>query len=202
MAGLALGNLLGAVTQATTALSKGKSLKSFLDTIDRFGIQVKNNFEVNFSGLEGATFFIQSINIPGMKQNFTSLKYDGREVDVPINHDWEHGFQMTVLNDAQGWIYSALTNFIMGTSSERLANSGYTMTIKALTGDEDNYAGALVTMRGVRLESVSGLDWGYADNSVQTFTVSGKLIDFTYTPGALQEAAGWIGAVDMLLGKR
>lgn len=64
MAGLALGNLLGAVSQATTALSKERGVKSFINIIDKFGIQVKNNFEVNFSGLQDATFFIQSINIP------------------------------------------------------------------------------------------------------------------------------------------
>ena len=58
------------------------------------------------------------------------------------------------------------------------------MTIKALTGDS-KYAGALVTMRGVRIESVSGLDWGHSDNNYQTFSVNGKLIDYTYTPGAI-----------------
>ena len=202
MAGLSLGSLLGAVTQAQTAMSGGKSLKSFLETISRFGVQVKNNFEVNFSGIEGATFFVQSVSMPGMKQNFASLKYDGREVDVPVNHDWDHGFSMTVLNDAQGWIYSAITNFIAGTSSERLASSGYTMTIKALTGGESKWPGALVTMRGVRLDNVSGLDWSYSDNSIQTFTVQGKLVDWTYTPGALRQAAGWAGAANAILGAR
>lgn len=200
MAGLALGNLLGAVSQVTTALSQGRSLKSFITTIDRFGLQVKNNFEVNFSGLQDATFFIQSINIPQMTQRFTSVKYAGREVDVPLVFDWDHGFTMTVLNDAQGWIYSALQNFIMSDTTAALANSGYTMTVKALTGD-DEYAGALVTMRGVRLESVSGLDWSHSDNSYQTFTVSGKLVDYTYTPGALAQAAGFIGAAESLLGR-
>ena len=199
MAGLDLGNLLGAAAQATTALSKGKSLKSFIETIDRFGIQVKNNFEVNFSGLEGATFFVQSIDIPQTKQNMTSLDYDGRAVDVPINFDWDHDFSMTVLNDAQGYIYSALTNFVMGQASSRMANSGYTMTVQALTGDKD-YSGALVTMRGVRLVTVSGLQWDYSANDKQVFTVGGKLVDYTYTPGALKKAAGFIGAAEALLG--
>jgi hypothetical protein len=57
---------------------------------------------------------------------------------------------MTILNDAQGYIYSAIVNFIMYTASERMVNPGYTMTIKALTGD-NKYSGALITMRGVRL---------------------------------------------------
>jgi hypothetical protein len=64
---------------------------------------------------------------------------------------------MTVLNDAHGYIYSAITNFIMSDATNRLVDSGYTMTIKALTGDEDHYPGALITMRGVRLENVSGV---------------------------------------------
>ena len=133
-----------------------------------------------------------------MKQNFTSLQFDGREVDVPINFDWEHGFTMTVLNDAQGYIYSAIQNFIMKNVSKRLMNSGYTMTIKALTGDK-HYGGALITMRGVRLETVTGLSWSYDGNSIQTFTVTGKLIDYTYTPGALKKPAGVIGAMSSIL---
>lgn len=204
MAGLNLGNLLGAVTQATTALSDAKGLKAFLSTASKFGIQVKNNFEVNFSGIEDATFFIQTIDIPGMHQNYTTLMYDGRQVDVPINHEFDHAFSMTVLNDAQGYIYAAITNFIATDATNRLANSGYTMTVKALTGDKgglgDKWEGSLVTMRGVRLENVSGLSFGYDDNSLQTFTVSGKLIDFTVTPGAAAPVAGWAGAANSLLG--
>ena len=199
MAGLALGNLLEAVTQATTALSKERGVKQFINTINKFGIQVQNNFEVNFSGLQDATFFIQTIDIPQTKQNFTQLNYDGRVVDVPINHDWEHNFSMTVFNDAQGYIYSALLDFVMSTSSERMMNSGYTMTIKALTGDP-KYAGALITMRGVRLESVGSLSWAQDGNAVQTFTISGKLIDFTYTPGALKQTSGLLGAVGSMFG--
>lgn len=200
MAGLNVSNLLGAAANLTTALSEERTLKSFLQTMGDFGLQVKNNFEVNFSGLQDATFFIQSIDIPGVHQNFTTLNYNGRAVDVPINHDYDHGFTMTVLNDAQGYIYAAITNFLATDASNSLANGGYTMTIKALTGDKDHYAGALVTLRGVRIESVSGLQWGYEDNGYQTFTVQGKLIDYTYTPGALAKAAGVAGTVNALLG--
>lgn len=71
-----------------------------------------------------------------MKQNFTEVYYDGRKVDIPINHEYEHEFSMTVLNDAQGYIYSAIVSFLMSDSTNILANSGYTMTVKALTGDE------------------------------------------------------------------
>jgi len=73
---------------------------------------------------------------------------------------------MTVRNDAQGYIYSALSNFIMSNAGKSLANSGYTLTIKSLTGDEKHYKGALITCSGVRLETISGLGWGYDDNSI------------------------------------
>ena len=109
---LELGNLLGAAANLTTALSKEKSLKAFLKNVNSFGIQVTNNFEVNFSGISDATFFVQSIDFGGIKQNFTTLYYDGREVDIPINHEYQHEGNMTVLNDANGYIYAAVTSFI------------------------------------------------------------------------------------------
>jgi hypothetical protein len=63
----------------------------------------------------------------------------------------------------------------MADTGKVLANSGYTVTIKALTGDKKHYKGAFITLAGVRLESVSGLDWAHDDNQLQTFTVSGKV---------------------------
>lgn len=79
-----------------------------------------------------------------------------------------------------------------------MTKGGYTMTIKALTGDPD-YAGALITCRGIILESVSGLDWGQSENNYQTFTINGQMLDWTYTPGALQKPAGWAGTVESLI---
>lgn len=196
--GLALGNLLGGITNLTTALSHEKGVKAFLHSINNFGIQTKNNFEVNFSGLEQATFFIQSIDLPGLHQNFAEIYYDGNKIDIPINHEYDHEFSMTVLNDAQGYIYSALTNFIVSDSTNILANSGYTMTIKALTGDE-NYAGSMITLNGVRIENISGLSFGYDQNDIQTFNISGKLINFSVTPGALGTASNILGTIDNLI---
>lgn len=198
--GLELGNLLGAAANLTSSFSKERSLKQFLKNIDKFGVQVSNNFEVNFSGLQDTSFFVQSIDFGGIKQNFSSLYYDGCELDVPINHEYEHAGNMTVLNDAQGYIYSAMTAFIMSTSSNVLANSGYTLVIKCLTGGEKkSWKGAVVTLRGVRFESVSGLTFGYSNGDISTFTARFKYIDFTFTPGALGKAAGVIGAVNSLL---
>lgn len=198
--GLELGNLLGAAANLTSSLSREKNLKQFLKNIDKFGVQIANNFEVNFSGIQDATFFVQSIDFGGLKQNLATLYYDGRELDVPINHEYEHSGSMTVLNDANGYIYSAVTSFLMSDSTNVLANSGYTLVVKCLTGGEKNgWKGATVTIRGVRLENVSGLSFGYSNNDISTFTVSFKYIDFSYTPGALEKVAGIGGAVNSIL---
>ena len=63
---LELGNLLGAAASLTTAFGEEKSLKSFLKTMDNFGIQVTNNFEVNLFGLNDITFFVQSVSFGGI----------------------------------------------------------------------------------------------------------------------------------------
>ena len=51
-----------------------------------------------------------------MQQNFAELYYNGRKIEVPINYDFSHEFSMTVLNDAQGFIYSTLVDFVMSDS--------------------------------------------------------------------------------------
>lgn len=196
--GLQVGNLLGAVNGVMTALSKEKSLKSFLDNINSFGVQVKNNFEVTFSGLPDTTFFITSINLPQVQQNFAELYYNGRKVEVPINYDFSHEFSMTVLNDAQGYLYAAVSQLLMSDATNSMAKSGYTMTIKCLTGD-DKYKGMLLTLQHVRIESVSGLQFGYSDNDISTFEVNCKLINWSATPGALADIANIAGAVNSLV---
>lgn len=196
--GLQVGNLLGAVNGVMTALSKEKSLKAFLDNINSFGVQVKNNFEVTFSGLPDTTFFITSINLPQVQQNFAELYYNGRKVEVPINYDFSHEFSMTVLNDAQGYLYTAVSEFLMSDATNSMAKSGYTMTIKCLTGD-DKYKGMLLTLQHVRIESVSGLQFGYSDNDISTFEVNCKLINWSATPGALADIANIAGAVNSLV---
>lgn len=130
----------------------------------------------------------------------TSLYYDGSELDVPINHEYEHSGNMTILNDAHGYIYSAFSEFLLSGSSNRLANSGYTMVIKCLSGDaKKKWRGSVITMRGVRFESISGLSFGYSTNDISTFTAAYKYIDFSFTPGALGKAAGVLGAVNSLI---
>ena len=197
--GLQVGNILGAATGISTAMSKEKGLKTFLDGINSFGIQVANNFEVNFSGLGDITFFITEINVPAVNQNFVELYYNARKVEIPINYDFTHEFTITVLNDAQGYIYAAIQNFLMAEASNVLAKNGYTMTIKALTGDK-KYKGTLFTLNNVRIESLGGVNFGYGNNDVQTFEVGCKLIDYTATPGALGTLANVATVVNSLMG--
>lgn len=199
MAGLNISGLAGAAANAVTALSKEKGLDSFLKTVSGLGIQVKNNFEVNFSGIPQTTFFVQSIDVPGLKQNTASLNYDGKHVDVPVNHEYEHNFSMTVLNDANGYIYSALSEFLVTDASNQMANSGYTITIRSRNGN-DKWPGALITMRGVRITQLGGLQFGQSDTGVQTFSISGTIIDFSHTPGAAAAAAGIAGTLTSILG--
>lgn len=197
--GLELGNLLGAAANLTSTLSKERSLKSFLKNFDKFGAQVANNFEVNFSGIQDATFFVQSINFGGLKQNSATLHYNGREVYVPMNYEYEHSGTMSIINDAQGFIYAAFAEFLMSDTSNTLANSGYTMVIKCLTGDEKNWKGSTITLNGVRFTNINGLSFGYNNNEISTFEASFNYIDFVFTPGSLSKAAGIVGTVTSLL---
>ena len=64
---LALGNLLGAAANFSAAAGGSKSVKSFISTIGKYGIQVKNNFEINFSGLDNIPFYISDITLPGIR---------------------------------------------------------------------------------------------------------------------------------------
>ena len=194
---LELGNLLGAATNLTTALSKGKSLKSFLARINDFGVQVSNNFEVNIFGLEDITFFVQSVSFGGLFQKIETLHYDGRSVPFPTYIDYDHSGQMTVINDGNGYIYAAISNFIMGQPSAML-NNGVKMTIKCLTGD-DKYKGSLITLNSVMLEKLDGLQFQYNGGDISTFNVGFQYLDFNFTPGALADAAGIIGAIDTLV---
>lgn len=197
--GLELGNLLGAAANLNSTLSKERSLKSFLKNFDKFGAQVANNFEVNFSGIQDATFFVQSINFGGLKQNSATLHYNGREVYVPMNYEYEHSGTMSIINDAQGFIYAAFAEFLMSDTSNTLANSGYTMVIKCLTGDEKNWKGSTITLNGVRFTNINGLSFGYNNNEISTFEASFNYIDFVFTPGSLSKAAGIVGTVTSLL---
>lgn len=192
-----LGNLLGAAANLTTAFGKDKSLKSFLNHIDDFGVQVTNNFEVNIAGLEDVTFFVQEVSFGGISQEFDELYYNGRSIPVPTYIDYDHSGSMKVINDGNGYIYAAISNFLMGNSVAMIGN-GVTMTIKCLTGDK-HYKGSIITLNHVRFEKLDGLSFQYEGGSVSTFGLSFQYLDFTFTPGALGKAAGVAGAVSKLI---
>lgn len=63
---LELGNLLGAASNLTTAFGKEHSLKQFLKTVNDFGIQVNNNFEVSIYGFNDITFYVQDVQFGGI----------------------------------------------------------------------------------------------------------------------------------------
>lgn len=194
---ISLGNLFGAAANATTAFGKAKSLKSFLHHIDDFGIQVTNNFEVNVAGLEDLTFFVQDVTFGGITQKFETLHYDGRSIPIPSYIDYEHSGSLKVINDAHGYIYSAVSNFLFG-KSRKLLDNGVVMTIKCLTGDKD-YKGSVITLKSVNFEKVNGLSFQYEGGSVSTFDLNFQYIDFTFTPGSLKKAGGVAGAASSLL---
>ena len=104
---------------------------------------------------------------------------------------------MSILNDANGYIYAAVSNFLM-TNSANMLNNGVAMTIKCLTGDK-NYKGSVVTLRNVMFETLNGLTFDYSANDISKFDLSFSYLDFTFTPGGLKEPAGVVGAIASLI---
>lgn len=128
----------------------------------------------------------------------TELVYDGRKVEVPVNYDWNHDFTMNVINDAQGYIYSAITNFFMSDASSALAGSGHTLTAKALTGDK-HYKGTLYTFYNVRIVNVGSLTYQYEGGDKSTFELTLKCSHFAATPGTLSKTSNILGAINSLI---
>lgn len=195
---LAIGNLLGAVANITTAVAHEKSYKSFLNNISDLGVQTTNLFEVNFSGLDTVTFRVQNVTLPAMRMNTTEIFYDGKSIEVPINYDYEHDFSMSILNDASGYYYSAIQNLIMSDGINGMVNGGYTMTIKALA--DSRFPGAMITCTGVRITSIDGLSFDHSANDVQMFGITGQMQNFTVTPGAVGTFANINGALNNIFG--
>lgn len=105
---------------------------------------------------------------------------------------------MTVINDASGFIYTAMTNFLLSDAGSSLTNSGYTMAIKAI-GDE-NFSGSVIKLNGVRIKSCGGLNFQQSGGDVQTFEIGCSAVDFNTTPGAMAGVAGITGALGSLFG--
>ena len=196
--GLSLGGLTGAANALATGFAKSSSLKNFISTLDSLGVQITSRYEVIFSAIPQATFFITNLSTPGMKQNIAQLYFDGRMVEVPAFFEYEHDFSMTVINDSSGYIYSVLTNLVAGDTGKFLMDSGYTMSIRAV-GD-NKHPGSTIMLNSVRIKSISGLQYTNSGGEVQTFEVQCSAVDFTVTPGAAQGVAGVTNAIGSLLG--
>ena len=133
-----------------------------------------------------------------MKQNIGQVYYDGVVVNLPVNHEYDHDFEMTVLNDSSGYIYSTVTSFLVNDASSMLTDSGYTMTIKAIG---DNHSkGMVLTLNGVRFRNCSGLQYDYSDGNIQTFTLACLATDFNATPGSLGKVGGVVNAIKAIAG--
>lgn len=195
---LQIGNLLGAAANLTTSFGKDKSLKSFLHHINDFGIQVTNNFEINIAGLEDITFFAQTVSFGGIQQKFEELHYNGRSIPIPTYIDYDHSGSITVFNDANGYIYAAISNFLMDNGTSHLIDNGVKMTIKCLTGDKD-YKGSVITLNNVKFEKLDGLNFDYSGGDPQKFNVNFQYLDFVFTPGGLKKPSGLLGAASSIL---
>lgn len=197
-----LGNALGAVTQIQTGLANPqgeKTLLDFINKINQYGVSLKARYEVNFSGIEDITFFVTDISIPDVRQNFGNVYFEGKSVEIPINIEYGHDMTLTLLNDGKGMIYSTIMNWLMNQDSgESLINSGYTMTIRQL-GDGQNHQGMTIVLNGVRMKTISGLNFVSTDAGISTFNLTMSAISFTATLGKLQKISGFAGAIKSLL---
>lgn len=102
-----------------------------------------------------------------------------------------------MINDASGFIYTALMNFVMSDSPNPVMNSGYTLTITAIGDDKSK--GASIILNGVRIKHIGGLNFQQQRGDVQTFDVNCSAIDVTYSPGILRPVSGITGAAGNLL---
>lgn len=203
--GFSLGSVVNSVANISSRKSdKGKSKESslyeFMNTMSSVGVQIKSNFEVEFSQIGGFQFFCQSINIPGLKSNNMEIYYKGRSIQVPINSEQEHNFQLTVINDSSGTIYTKLREIMLIDYHNRMLSNGFTMKIKA-RGDQQNSAGMNILLNGVRLNNVSNLDYSQSDSSVQTFTVDGYVNIVDFEIGSIKKKEGLLGKIDKISGK-
>ena len=200
---ISISNALGAFTQAQTGLANSQgeaTLLDFINKINQYGVTLKAKYEVNFSGIEGLTFFVSDISVPDVRQNFGNVWFEGKTVEIPINIEYGHDMTMTLLNDGKGIIYSTILNWIMNQDAgDSPVDSGYTMTIRQL-GDNEEHKGMTITLKGVRMKNITGLNFASNDASISTFTLTLSAISFTATMGSLQTISGFAGALKTLFG--
>lgn len=204
-----MGFSLGSVVNSAANISSRKTDKNkpsdsnlyeFLNTISNYGVQVKSNFEVEFLEMGGFQFLCQDITLPGLKSSTGEIFYKGRSIQIPIIAEQEHDFSMTVINDANGVIYTNLRDLMLADFQNRRVDNGFTITVKARS-DMTNTAGFNMTIKGVRILEVSGLSFSHTDSGVSTFTVNCYGNTFMPAIGMIKKKEGLLDKVNGISNK-
>ena len=165
----------------TSKHSRYSPLSKFYETIGNGGLIIKSNYECTFEYLledeldNKLKFYCQSINIPGLKTTNTELFYKGRSIQIPTFVEQEHDFQLTILNDASGLIYSKMREFQVAQYCDidkKYTNAQPSIRIDVIS-DSVYHGGMIIKMENITINNVSGLDLSHSDSSIQTFTVNG-----------------------------
>ena len=170
------------------------SVLQFLNMISKYGTLMNANYEVSFSGIRDITFFVTSINIPSIKRHFTSVLYEGQMVEIPQMIEYEHDFNMTILNDGKGYLYSTISNWLLTVEGDSLIDSGYTMTVRLL-GDGENTEGLTFQLEGVRFKNIGTLTQSSSDSGVSTFTLACSAIRYSVVAGSLSKISMALGGL-------
>lgn len=165
------------------------SLLDFIEKLGKYGTIVDSKYEVTFSGIDDFTFFITDLNIPSIRRNTTQLHYFGQMVEVPQTIEYEHDFNMTVINDGNGIMYSTLANWLLTVGGDSILDSGYTMTVR-LFGDGQNDDGLQIILDGVRFKNIGGLRMSSSSSNISTFDIGCSAIKFTITAGGMMSKIG------------
>ena len=196
---MSLGQIFNTAANITGALhgsrKSEKTLKDFLYSVTKYGVQLKSAYEVEYTGMGGITFFVQAVNVPGIKMNTGTISYKGRQITLPVNSEQDHNLQMTVLNDGTGFIYNQMRRILEIDSNNGLLESTNKMTFRAL-GDGQNTAGATIDLHGVVVTSVSGLDFGSSDSGISTFTVDCYVSRAELKWSQVKSKTGLLGGLD------
>jgi hypothetical protein len=120
--------------------------------------------------------------------------YEGQQVEVPQTIEFEHDFNVTILNDGEGYIYSTISNWLLTVGGDSLLDSGFTMTLRML-GDGKNDSGLTIQFNGVRFKNINGLQVNNTDSNISTFTVACSAINYTVVAGKLTKVSGVAGIV-------
>ena len=152
------------------------SISDYLNTVGQLGVQVKNDYTVEFSDLEGINFYCTSISLPNIKHNTTEIAFNGFNIAIPTIIEYVREFTMTFINDAHGFFYSKLSEMVVNNASAQKVRTNSTITVTQQCGSSPDVT--KIKLYGVRIQSVSPLSFGQDDNNISTFDVTGNLVNF------------------------